>query len=108
MKTNRSARTYVVAACVLLAFVIGTWWLGGADVCAGYMATYDLASASCTGGKLLGKSYSPTLSEQLAAALEYGLIYGALLGGLIVIVIFRKFLQGARSHLKEHKHRPEA
>jgi len=103
MKTNRSARIYGVAACGLLAFVVGAWWLGGADVCAGYMATYDLASASCTGGKLLGKSYSPTVSEQLGAALEYGLIYGAILAVLIAIVVFRKFLQGARPHLKGRK-----
>jgi hypothetical protein len=103
MKINRSASIYGLAACSLLAFVVGAWWLGGTDVCAGYMATYDLASASCIGGKLLGKSYSPTVSEQLAAALENGLIYGAILGVLIAIVVFRKFLQGARSHLKGNK-----
>ncbi|WP_256441071.1 hypothetical protein [Roseateles sp. DAIF2] len=43
------------------------------------------------------------MSEQLAAALEYGLIYGAILGILIAIVVFRKFLQGARPRLKGNK-----
>ena len=104
MKTGRLRVLALVAiACVLVVFAVGAWWLEGNEVCAGYMATYDLASGACYGGKLVGQSYAPALSEQLSSTFEYGLVYGALLGLLVAIIAFRKFLRGARSILKGHE-----